>query len=529
MTARTAKGSTLNRGINVKDAPYNALGDGVTDDYDAIQAAIYDAVGPSQDGGNIYFPNGVYLHSQGFDYDGGGGTGAVGVVLEGESPGLSGADAGVIVRYTGALIDAQVSCTGIGFTLCQVINIAFDGASNVQYNFHLDAFVENGQNSMKQWLFDHARMDGALRVNVLHGHDTFDGSVFKRASTAQGFFANFDADANLNEFRNVVFKSTAAQKWSFVDTVQSNAYNLTFINCATASPTVLQNMIKIYGATTTNVRNCNTGKLGGATSDTAFVSTEANDVHISGGATYLEEARVFHRTAGIGTPNNSSVKDVHVNDATDDGASNWLSINDSSSSALILDSCNFQTAAFHRDIVSQGALFATGVDIGSSGVWTLSGQSFKGSINGSPRWRGASVFRAATQSIATGAAGTQLSYDTENFDTDGNQVTSTFTVPFGVTKVKVHGGVTLVASAATSISVAARINGVLLTSPRVRDIKTGDPTTEQPLAVHSPILAVSESDTIDLRAFQDSGGAIDTVANTAWMEVELVEQTIFLP
>ena len=54
MTLTTVKGSVLNRGVNVKD--FGAVGDGVTDDTAAIQAAI-------DTGNDISFPDGTYLVS----------------------------------------------------------------------------------------------------------------------------------------------------------------------------------------------------------------------------------------------------------------------------------------------------------------------------------------------------------------------------------------------------------------------------------------------------------------------------------
>jgi len=51
--------------INVKDAPYSAKGDGVTDDTAAIQAAVNAAYsqggGSTGSGAEVYFPNGTYI------------------------------------------------------------------------------------------------------------------------------------------------------------------------------------------------------------------------------------------------------------------------------------------------------------------------------------------------------------------------------------------------------------------------------------------------------------------------------------
>ena len=52
-------GGALGTFVNVKDAPYNAVGDGVTDDTNAINAAI--GAVATAGGGTVFFPKGIYL------------------------------------------------------------------------------------------------------------------------------------------------------------------------------------------------------------------------------------------------------------------------------------------------------------------------------------------------------------------------------------------------------------------------------------------------------------------------------------
>src|SRR4030095_4824244 len=58
-TPQGGSGLANNSYLNVKQAPYNAVGDGVTDDYVAINQALLDAAG----GIGVYFPKGTYLVS----------------------------------------------------------------------------------------------------------------------------------------------------------------------------------------------------------------------------------------------------------------------------------------------------------------------------------------------------------------------------------------------------------------------------------------------------------------------------------
>lgn len=58
-------GKALQKIVSVKDAPYNAVGDGVTDDTAAIQAAITAQTA----GGSVYLPVGTYLISTRLDTD----------------------------------------------------------------------------------------------------------------------------------------------------------------------------------------------------------------------------------------------------------------------------------------------------------------------------------------------------------------------------------------------------------------------------------------------------------------------------
>jgi len=71
-TVAEAVASSAGLMFNVKNSPYNAVGDGVADDSTAIQTAMNAAV--NADGGIVYFPSGTYLIETGLSMPAGEGT-----------------------------------------------------------------------------------------------------------------------------------------------------------------------------------------------------------------------------------------------------------------------------------------------------------------------------------------------------------------------------------------------------------------------------------------------------------------------
>jgi hypothetical protein len=106
--------------INVKDAAYGAKGDGVTDDYAAIQAAITATQATSRKGGVIRLPAGTYICGTFLDF-----RGAENVIFEGVGGRTAGAGAATILKYTGPdaanFVDLR-STIGCGIRDMQIIH-----------------------------------------------------------------------------------------------------------------------------------------------------------------------------------------------------------------------------------------------------------------------------------------------------------------------------------------------------------------------------------------------------------------------
>jgi hypothetical protein len=107
--------------LNVKSAPYNAKGDGVTDDTAAIQAALMEATKPSASKLTVYLPAGTYKITGTLDWQGANTPwtyGTAGVTLVG-----CGRD--TVIKWYGASGRPMFWTKGAG--RCRYIGIAWDG------------------------------------------------------------------------------------------------------------------------------------------------------------------------------------------------------------------------------------------------------------------------------------------------------------------------------------------------------------------------------------------------------------------
>ncbi|UFH55978.1 glycosyl hydrolase family 28-related protein [Spirosoma sp. KNUC1025] len=129
--------------INVKDAPYNAIGNGQTDDTAAIQAAINYAKSLTSPGGgsyriSVYFPAGYYYISSPINL-----TNANGIWLQGDggsytNTGIVGNTSGPIFDFSGSTFSGCenfffLSSAGFGTTR-STIGVQFARTNNGGYN-----------------------------------------------------------------------------------------------------------------------------------------------------------------------------------------------------------------------------------------------------------------------------------------------------------------------------------------------------------------------------------------------------------
>ena len=121
--------------FDVSKAPYNATGDGSTNDYAAVQAAINDAEAAS---GCVYFPAGVYLIQTTLSFQGPGSPGQRSISFKGDGPNVSIIKAGngaggleLVFAQSGYLQSWGVIIMDLGFRTSGVAGTAI----RVRYGF----------------------------------------------------------------------------------------------------------------------------------------------------------------------------------------------------------------------------------------------------------------------------------------------------------------------------------------------------------------------------------------------------------
>lgn len=115
------KADKANLPINVKNAPYNAVGDGVTDDTAAIQAAI-DAL--PANGGTLLLPPGDYVFASSLNLDD-----KRGVVIQGSGANNSGTTPGTRLKFTGTGTGRAVSARSSFGLALRDISLSYSSAS----------------------------------------------------------------------------------------------------------------------------------------------------------------------------------------------------------------------------------------------------------------------------------------------------------------------------------------------------------------------------------------------------------------
>lgn len=145
--------------------------------------------------------------------------------------------------------------------------------------------------------------------------------------------------------------------------------------------------------------------------------------------------------------------------------------------------------------------------------------------------RGAAAYLTSSLTLTT-ATWNRITFATggasELYDTDSihNMSTNTgrFTVPSGVTKVRLRGALgTFGVNTGSEVLVSVYKNGTALTAPRVGFNAEVSSTTEGEQTFCSPVLTVTSGDYFELFAYVVSSGTPYATASYTWFEMEIVE------
>lgn len=142
-------------------------------------------------------------------------------------------------------------------------------------------------------------------------------------------------------------------------------------------------------------------------------------------------------------------------------------------------------------------------------------------------FRGALAYRSSIHAIPDSVE-TAVPFNAEAYDTDSIHSTSTnterLTVPSGVARVRLAGGVFFAATSSGYRSAVIRKNGsgfpgsttAYLTSLTME-------VSGHSMTLQTPVIDVSAGDYFELFVYQNSGAALGVTSNSTWLAMEIIE------
>ncbi len=534
--------------FNVQDPTYGATGDGTTDDTTAVQAAITAALAA---GGTVYFPSGKYritseltcthtytgdgsINRVCFNGDGAGNTFLVWDGSDTRSAGVAGTATAYILNYSTSVTGDGVHAHDYGFIenltfrlasgkqyyanglkiqrraylnvkncwflgmdtgveLHSSLSMGFDACQFVSNNYGLSA--EEGTSAFTScnavWINNCTATDNAYGAyNLLNGSYTFlAGTIENNGASAAG------------SGYGVRYQKTSA-------TVGEDTNALTFLgdtyfegngntNPAKADIWITQTVAK---PTSYSIRNCNFNRT--ANYSTNCILVEHNFAEVLG----LDISGCTFDGFGSYTPS-AGRPYIDVTTTTGSGR-NFIAINNTYNDSL--------EVPVHSDLA--------GTPFQASYIGSLETKSF------SPAFNGALAYRTSAQSISNSSA-TTVTWNGTEYDTGVATYGAAFwnsagrfTIPSGVTKIRIGASASWASSSAGLRSVNIKKNGSAFTGqPHVRGSATTAIMLQQGW---SPVINVTAGDYFEVVVFQTSGGSLNLEGSSTeptWFAIEVVK------
>lgn len=196
------------------------------------------------------------------------------------------------------------------------------------------------------------------------------------------------------------------------------------------------------------------------------------------------------------------------------------------------NSIQFTDNSIHgMDLIDNTIMNSKFIDNTIDGTRLLDNSIALSKLVGGGAYRGALVYKDPAQSIPNDNI-TSLTFEYEEYDTDAIHSVMTnisrLTVPTGVTRVRLTGGVTFNDNATGYRSINIRKNGDIRGAGY--GITTGSAfnatTIYQTMVTTTAVISVTAGDYFELKAWQNSGSSLDVLGTTSeqtWFCMEIVE------